>query len=313
MTFVHPSAHAQGNLITVSPALVDLELGPADQEKTTSFNITNTYNVPVEMSVEVKGIDQVSGRIIPSDNVDQSLLDALHISDTLVTIPENSSIVITATLTNTDNLSPGGHYATIVFTQRTAGNEEVSINQAISVGLFAVKRGGQLREIELTSSKLTNLPFQIPSSATIQINNIGNVHVIPRASTLVYSAGDELIAKAVFNQDSRRILPQREYIDTAKITQSAKIWYPQRLKVVTTYRADGIEEAKTTTQYITYIPAYCYLVFALLLFSMHWLIKRAIKKRKSRKSIKAFEALELTAINEQSDHKKVRKIKVKSK
>lgn len=278
------SSQAVGNSITISPAQLDIELGVNDTERQANFTIGNSYNVPVILNIELKGIDQQSGRIIPSDDVDQGLISSVRLSQTELTIPEQSTATISLVVTNPSSLSPGGHYGTIVFTQRKSGDKEVSLTQAISAGLFVVKRGGQLREVDNTLFKTRTLPYQIPSSAQITIKNVGNVHVIPRASILVYTKNGSLVAKGVANTDSRRVLPGRAYEEKISLSQVKRLWWPQKLRVVLEYRADNIEEAKHIEKSILYIPSYVVPAGCVVLLLFVLLVRRKTHGRRKKKA-----------------------------
>jgi hypothetical protein len=191
-------------------------------------------------------------------------------------------------VTNTKALSAGGHYGTIVFTQRKTGDSQVNFTQAISTGLFVVKRGGQLREVDATAFTLRKLPFQIPSSGEVTIKNIGNVHVIPRYVILVYGKDNTLVAKGVGDLDSKRILPDKELTEKVKIIQSRSLWLPERLKVVLEYRSDGIEESKRIEKSFLYIPPYTVVVIGLLFSVVVLLIRRGWRRRKRTSHIEKF-------------------------
>jgi len=286
-----PKALAVGNSITISPAQVDIELSTTDATKQTTFTIGNSYNVPVVLSIELMGIDQQAGRVIPSADIDQSLVDSVRLSATELTIPEQSAMTVSLIITNSSQLPPGGHYGTIVFTQRKTGNEEVSLTQAISVGLFVVKRGGQLREVDAGLFTSRSLPFQIPSSSELSIKNVGNVHVIPRAGVLVYAKNNDLIAKGVANTESRRVLPGKTYEEKITIQHVKKLWWPQKLKIVLEYRADGIEEAKTISKNIVYIPAYVVPVSICIVLLMIISVRYKLTHKKKKRIPQAIELL----------------------
>ena len=269
-------------MITVSPAQADIELGVGQVSTTTSFLLTNTYNVPVELSVELKGIDEESGRIIPSGEVDSHLASALHLSKTSLVLAEGASVNVDVEVQNQKELSAGGHYATLVFTQQKVGDQTVSVREAVSVGLFIVKRGGQLRQLDLTSYKLLSYPLQIPARADIEIKNSGNVHLIPRASVMVYDSKNNLVAKGVANEDSRRLLPGKALQDFARVRQVRHLWLPQKLRVELQYRADGIEEQQTVIKQIYYVPLYLLLVAAGVIVTIIVII-RFVRRRKARR------------------------------
>lgn len=283
-------ARAEGNTITISPAQVDIELATTDAQKNASFTVTNTYNVPVELSVELKGINQEAGLIIPSDEVDPMLADSVKLSQTLIAIPEQSTATVSMVVTNGKALSAGGHYGTIVFTQRKSADSQVNFTQAISAGLFVVKRGGQLREVDATSFSYKRLPFQIPSSASVTIKNIGNVHVIPRYAVLIYGKDNLLVAKGVGDIDSRRILPDKELDEKVVIKQSKALWLPQRLKVVLEYRSDGIEESKQIVKTMLYIPPYIVPLMIVVLGCITLLVRRSWRRRTRKSHIESFAA-----------------------
>ena len=281
-----PTVSAEGNTVTISPASVDIELSQDDSEKVTTFTVTNSYNVPVELTIDLQGIDQQGGRIIPTDQLDPGLVDSVRFSDQLLIIPDNSTKTVSVTFVNSSSLSPGGHYGTIVFAQKKAGDSEVNITQSVSVGLFLVKRGGQIREVKVNTFRLNQLPYQIPSATLTGIENTGNVHITPRASVLVYDWRDNLLAKSIVNEDSRRILPAKELVSETKIVQSRRLWYPQRIKIILEYRGDGIEEIKQLTLSKIYIPAYIFIVIPVLVGSfVFFLRKRKSWRKRSKRSL----------------------------
>jgi hypothetical protein len=270
---------AEGNSVTISPASVDLEFGQDDTQKVTTFTLANSYNVPVDISVELQGIDQQGGRIVPAPDADSSLSSVVRFSETLVTVPDKASKTITATFTNTDSLSPGGHYGTIVFAQKKVGDSEVNITQSVSVGLFLVKRGGHIRDVRVNSFRLSQLPYQIPGAAFAEFENVGNVHITPRASVLVYDARDNLVAKSIINEDSRRILPGKTYQSETKIVQSRRLWLPQKMTIVLEYRGDGVEEIKQLKLTKLYIPGYFMIIPFLLAAIIVPIVRGKFKRR----------------------------------
>lgn len=282
-SFYPVGVSAEGNSITVSPALVDIEFSPDDTEKVTTFTLDNSYNAPVDITVELQGIDQQSGKIIPTADVDIGLLGAVRFSETLVTIPERSSRTVVASFQNLDSLSPGGHYGTIAFTQQRVADKDVSITQSVSVGLFLVKQGGQIRDVSVTTYRLKNIPFQLPSATLTEIKNVGNVHVVPRASVLVYDHSQNLVAKSIINEDSRRILPGSSLQSETKFVQTRRVWLPQKLTIVLEYRADGIEQIKQLTITKYYIPPYIFFVTPLILIGSGLLAKKYLLRSKLKK------------------------------
>jgi hypothetical protein len=295
--FSSHKVHAEGNSITISPVQVDIEVSTTDTEKRSSFTISNSYNVPVELSIELKGIDAAAGLIIPTETIDEGLASTVRLSATQIIIPEQTTSTVTLVITNSNLLSPGGHYGTVVFTQRKVGDRDVNFTQAISAGLFVVKRGGQLREVDASKIIYHNVLFQIPTSAQLTLKNIGNVHVIPRGSVLVYDHSGELIAKGIVDAESKRVLPGRELKDRVTIHQTRRLWLPQELKLVFEYRADGIEEAKFVEKHVLYIPAYVVplALFIVLVFIL--IVRKKLKKRRPRVKLSTFgELVEETVV-----------------
>ena len=249
-----PTAHAQQqkNTITLEPALVDINLEQGEGEYKTAFTLKNSYSVPVELSAQIKGIDEQAGIFIPDGDPDEQTINALKLSDSTITIPENSSAVVYMII-NAELLSPGGHYATFVVTQEKIGTSNVAIRQSLSAGLFIVKSGGQVREVEPGDISYTRTLFGMPKSASVTLKNVGNVHIIPRASVAVYK-GDTMLAKGIYNSDSHRVLPGRQYQEEVPINGVARTWLPTKLKVVFEYRADSVEEYRYSETFVWYVP-----------------------------------------------------------
>jgi hypothetical protein len=298
------------NTIVLEPSLVDLELAEDEGLRQTAFTIKNGYDVPVELSVLLQGIDEQRGVFLPVSDLAEQLSSSLKLSETQIIIPERSSRVVYMTIT-TPLLAPGGHYAALVVTQQKIGNSDVAIKQSISAGLFMVKRGTLVRSVEPKQISYGRTFWGKPDSADITLKNVGTVHVIPRASVTVYR-GDTLVSKGVFNIDSRRVLPGRELQGTIPLQDVGATWWPGRLKVVFEYRADSAEEFRYSETMVWHIPPR-FIVAGLASVAVLWMLivlaKRTLKRPRKAKVSKTPQ----TALDEEGQRIVVRRIPGKPK
>jgi hypothetical protein len=278
-----PVRALQANQIIVTPAFIAVELSDANKQQKTQIAITNTYASNVDLIAELKGIDEIGGKLVPSGDIEPTLSQSISLSKTDFVAPAKETFILEVEVRDSDSLSSGGHYASLVLSQKPKPGQQSAYTSQISISMFIVKLGGERRNVEAKIIGSNQGIVRIPSSVTIQFTNTGNTHVTPRSSVLVSSNSGLVVAKGIANTGSQPLLPGKSLTSNVMIKQTHFLWTPQRLKQVVSFRVDGSNSVKQSQTYFWYVPPVFLLALALLpivLVIGYRLIKIAIKNRK---------------------------------
>lgn len=248
-------ASAQKNTISVSPAQLNFEINNTKQS-TTDLLVSNSYDVPIVFSAEFKGIDKNSQLILPEKDLDNSLVGSLKLSETIFEVPANSSHKITVTVNDYDKLASGGHYATLVVSEKNSKKtSNSSISYLVSVGMFIVKRPGDVTKLSLKLVFPDHLSiFSLPQKVKLTAANEGNIHFVPRASVQIVDSGEKEVGRGVFNEKSSILLPGRAYDESVQLKYDHKSFFPEKLNVLVSYRVDGSDKIETFEKHFWHIP-----------------------------------------------------------
>ncbi len=232
------------NTITVSPATAEVFVADEDPEKVFMITVQNGYPSTVNLVAELRGIDDVNGRIIPTGTPSAAISKHLTIDQPEFSVPPNEKRFVKIFAKNSSSLPAGGHYGSLVIRNIDNNSSTSSLDSQISVGVFLVKTSGVSKEIQLVSSKLISNRLGVPKEVQLEFFNNGNIHLVPRASIQVFD-GQTSIYHEVINQRSKQILPGKRYGETVQIQPITSSFWPQKLTVTTEYRADGIDTSKS--------------------------------------------------------------------
>ncbi len=271
------------NQLSVTPAFINVELSDVNTVEKTQIAITNTYASNIDLLAELKGIDEVSGKLVPSGDIDPTLEQAVKLSSTDFTAAAKGMTILEVNVTNTPELAPGGHYASLVLSQKPKAGQQAAYTSQISISIFIIKLGGERRNVEAKVLNSNQNIFKLPSSIKLAFSNTGNTHVTPRASVIVTTSSGQTVANGVANTGSQPLLPGKELNSTISLTQTRFLWLPQKLKQVLSFRVDGSESIKQSQLYFWYVPPiFILLLFAIptLLFFVYRYARLLIKNRK---------------------------------
>lgn len=199
--------------LLISPAFHEVTLDKETQYKDVSIKITNPSRQDLSLNIHSLTITQENqtGRI-------QYLLNQIGKEDnspkfiTILTptieVAAGKTATISARINNTENLSPGGHYAAIV-AQSTKENQKASdIVPSISSLLFIIKKGGENPALSIESiSWKDKVVLFVPKTFLTRFKNTGNVHLIPYGRVEIRDSFGRLTHKGYLNSASSRIFP----------------------------------------------------------------------------------------------------------
>lgn len=261
---------------TVSPAQLSFSVSTDTPTQTQTLQVTNTYESNLQLTAELQSIDEAGARLVPNGPVQADLAQAVSVSSTQFTVAPHATYQLSVQVNNTAQLADGGHYASLVLTQQASAVGHASFQPAIAVSLFIIKNQNIRNNLQLTSQRISHTLFSLPTSVTLTFRNLGNTHVIPRASVGLYSYGsDNLLAKAVINSESLPIFPGKQADFSAKLDTYGHTFLPKRLQLRTVYRTDGSNIQLIKQQTFWYVPAID-LIVGIAIIGLLWLRRRAV-------------------------------------
>ena len=179
--------------LQVSPAISEYGLAPGESQELT-ITISNTSSLP-------EAITLVPQKLIIDEQteISQDQLERYDASKWIAIEPSNLLLgggdqrVVKVVVSVPRDASPGGHYATLRIRALTETNTDVKTVPEVNAIILITVTGDikeQLKFNEKTSTPLVQ--FGSKNSLSVWLENIGNVHVLPRAQLAVYKDSQQL-------------------------------------------------------------------------------------------------------------------------
>lgn len=260
------SIHAEGIGISVEPFLSDLVLDEDETEKPFTVTLFNASSNEVRLdasAVDFGSLDASAGVAFlgASRDIEKTYLaaDWIKLEADSVTIPPNEVRELKGKLVNTSNLSPGGHYGSILFRMKGSdmlamGPASIALDQRLSALVFLKKRGGERYGMDLMSFSRKRDSFGSVRSAEFVFKNTGNVHVAPRGVVELFDPRGRLIAKGIINEGSLLILPTTDRSFPISLYPVETAWLPGKYLLRSSYRYDGKVEYETREDALFVFP-----------------------------------------------------------
>lgn len=232
--------------VTVSPAQITMSIDKNETSAEDSVSVRNDYAQPLRFEASIRGIQQSGdGSLVPSTDIDRSLAATLSVTPRSFSLEPGQSINLRLVVTDSGQLSPGGHYASLFIRQANDDTEQqLSLSPAISVTIFLIKENGAIRDLSVSSAKDDGSLFRVPKNITLTFYNNGNVRLVPRASVSLRAPGGAQVKSGVVNQESLWVLPSGNSNLQAHLASLSLPWLPGRYTMHVLYRYDGSEAQK---------------------------------------------------------------------
>jgi hypothetical protein len=196
---------------------------------------------------------------------------------------------VTVTVENRPDLSPGGHYAGLLFTYADEGdppidNNRIAVNQIFSVLVFVKKQGGELYGLELVERTWDHTIFVLSQKLQLRFKNTGNVHVVPRGRVTLADPLGRVVREGVVNEGSAIILPETFRGFSVILAEQAWVFLPGRYTLTLSYRHDDREDFTVVTEHLVFIPFPAMLSILILLSGGGWYVARCRRNTGERRS-----------------------------
>lgn len=213
-----PKIFAQAvNAITVSPSVIQLDLA-YDKPQTTIF-YTNRTKTSIELHLQAQDIRELEDGYKlsfldqkDSNNYPYRLSSWLSFDKTSLIIDPGEKAAVTVYV-NTNKLTPGGHYASIVASVINENSKnDVQINTDLS-SLFFVRTntGKELDQAKVTALYIPQddtLHIALPQTIIFSFENTGDTVLTPYGLLTITDPFGHVITKGIVNADSLQTLPE---------------------------------------------------------------------------------------------------------
>lgn len=207
-------AHAQTTGITVHPSIVQLDL--ANDQPQTTLTYTNNTSQSILLTFSTSDVTELN------DNYQLSFLDKkdahnfkyglsswISFDSSSLLLNPHATGKLTVFITK-DELSPGGHYGSILAeVQQANGSGNVSLKTIIATLIFVrANTGKEYEKANITTFAPEQTFFNFPQNFLLRFTNSGDTFLIPYGKVDIYDAFGQLIGRGTLNTGSLIVLPE---------------------------------------------------------------------------------------------------------
>lgn len=272
--------------IDIYPAYQEVVLTKPNEIKVISFTLQNNQKNPISFTLVPRDFKQSTAPGIitfmgqAARGYSYSLASFLSLETNTVTLDPGEKRTVSAQIKNRDDLSPGGHYAALIAEAVPTENMNgTQVMPSLAAMLLLRKTGGERYAIKLITNSLSKIPiqFSLPSSATVTLQNEGNVHVVPYGTLVLTNALNKTIKKGILNSSSLYLLPETRR-EVSSTLQSVSQPMPIDYITTTLQGSDALHKTdyNTSFSYVYIAPWFLFLsiVFIVSVIAVLWRIRR---------------------------------------
>lgn len=259
LAIILPSNYAAASSTTVAPAYLRFSVSEQSPSSTAAFAVVNNSSRTVAYTAKIVDVDVQSGSLTPIDSASLATKSMFSLQQASFSLVAGQSVNVLVNAYHSAAAAPGGHYAAVLLSQdQPINNTKPTIQNMVSVGLFLVKEEGVVRQLQTKTSLLPAIVTSLPSKDTISIKNTGNSDVVPSGYVML-KKGDNVLSKAIFNDQSRSLFANTTYEFTADFS-SIKGQWPGKYTREVLVRYNGQEAAEVTVSNFWYLPVWSMLL-----------------------------------------------------
>lgn len=279
--------------LEIVPAFVEVELTKPGEKAQVPISLTNQSDTFISLELFPIDFKQKDGSgaisfVGQKGAYSYSLSSFLSFQSRDLELAPGEKKEIVVTVTNRQDLSPGGHYAAVVAKLLPEKNVQNPVAPSLSSLILVRKVGGEQFNLSL---KDVNFPhyavaFSIPQSVVMQFQNEGNIHLVPYGRIEVKDMLGRLLYDGSINTASLRVFPSSRRDIAVRLNQ---LGFALPVSFMT-MEIKGQDSLKKTTfvrsESFLYISPIFLAIIVLLCITLYRLKKRFKKSKNVLKGVK---------------------------
>lgn len=218
------TAASPSGSLEVSPSFIDVVLEKAQETKQVVLSYKNNSSKPISLEIfpidfrQADGTGAINFLGAESGSFSYSLASFLSFEANTLQLEGGEEKDFTVTISNREDLSPGGHYAAVVARMQAlepSDGGQAQVSPALSSLILLRKVGGERFNMSLSDLDFPQnfVVLRYPLTITALFRNEGNIHVVPFGTAEIRDVFGRMINKGVVNTSSLRVFPEtRRYI-----------------------------------------------------------------------------------------------------
>lgn len=196
----------------VSPVMYDVQIDRGSQvdrviELKNDTKQTVTYGLSSENFISS---GEEGGQMYLTSSSQKDLASWMSWPSSSIVVEAGDTVKVPITIRVPNDAEPGGHYATVFFSQGGNGDSGVGMMQQVGV-LFLLRVSGELTErayiesFELRAS--SDVANHLPLVFDVRVRNQGSVHIRPEGEIVITNALGKTVSRIPFNPKNGAVLP----------------------------------------------------------------------------------------------------------
>lgn len=279
-------------MVSITPTFQELVLDATASAARGSITITNQTDQIQEFEVFAVSLKQLDsqGNVAlfnrPLRGGDDDIFTDIEIQEPTFSLYPNQQKAISFSIQNSINLSPGGHYASLVVrigSPPLGAQSTQTIVPALSSSLLIRKMGGEQYNLSLHRMILIDqkLWSKLPTVTQLTFENQGNIHVIPRGQIRISDIFGRVVVEGTINEGSQFILPRTRRDIQVQLRQIRRSW-PMMVYTVSTIGSFDSGGVFQQMGFGVYLSVWAVVVIGLIISMMVVWAVRVIAVRKQR-------------------------------
>ena len=238
------SAAASGG-VTITPANLSLKLAKGATQATANFLVANSYGDPILLGFSFEAD--------PGTVVKATALQNLSLATPQMSLEAGTSAMQTITLTDSQQLAPGGQQLNLIVKQEAVGAGTVGVVPSIRLPLTVVKEDGAVARLSAGTLTSPGFSLGLPSAVTASLHNSGNTTAIPRGVITVTGAGGQVLQQGTVNIASAAVTPGQNMSFKTPLVKLSRALLPGVYHVEFSYGLGGDHPTQTVSAAFFYI------------------------------------------------------------
>jgi hypothetical protein len=214
----------------VEPAFQEVVITASESAHPFTYKLTNNTGAALALHLRAVDIQQIDehGAIQffdrPKAGNAFSLASYIQLPAADIILAPGEHQDVTLSVINSNDLSPGGHYASIISEAKSVTQvSNTQVNPALSAIVLLRKIGGENYHINLlnVSPQLNWVKFSLPTKFSLEFENDGNIHTTPHGRMRLMDLFGREVSKGYVNISSFIILPEsRRQIEVKLLSEN---------------------------------------------------------------------------------------------